>query len=142
MLLGKISELRYVREKEEGASSFVDIGSLMTPVELLRRDIIPYYIKKVIRSIAALGIRNIATIGGNISNASPAVDILVPLYCLNATVELARSAGKRTLGIQDFLKGSGKIELRRDELLLSVSFENTDFTSAFYRKVGTRRDKC
>jgi len=139
ILLGKLSELRFVKEREEAGKAFIEIGALTTFSELLKSEIIPKYVKEVIGEIAAPGIRNMATIGGNICNASPAGDTLVPLYCLNAVLTLVGPDGKRKVKIEEFIKGPGKTELGQDELLISVSFEKIDFTSTFYRKVGTRR---
>ena len=47
--------------------------------------------------LAGFAIRNTATLGGNIMNASPAADTLPPLLVLDADVVLASTAGTRTM---------------------------------------------
>lgn len=69
-------------------------------------------------------IRNAATIGGNICNASPAGDTLVPLLVLGASVVLASAAAtgvaERRLPLSEFLTGPGHTARRPDELLVAV----------------------
>ena len=69
-------------------------------------------------------IRNAATIGGNICNASPAGDTLVPLLVLGASVVLASAAAtgvaQRRLPLSEFLTGPGQTARRPDELLVAV----------------------
>lgn len=69
-------------------------------------------------------IRNAATIGGNICNASPAGDTLVSLLVLGASVILASAATggpvQRHLPLAEFLLGPGRTARRPDELLVAV----------------------
>ncbi len=69
-------------------------------------------------------IRNAATLGGNICNASPAGDTLVPLLVLGASVVLASAAAtgiaERRLPLSEFLTGPGRTARRPDELLVAV----------------------
>jgi len=71
-------------------------------------------------------IRNSATIGGNICNASPAGDLIVPLLLLDADVELACWAdGKvvtRSLPLCEYFVGPGKTEIQANEILTAVTF--------------------
>lgn len=88
-------------------------------------------------------VRNAATIGGNVCNASPAGDTLVPLIVLDAAVELAAKAGggieTRTLPLQDFLTGPGRTQRRPHELMTAVRvpLPPAGFVARFY-KHGTR----
>jgi carbon-monoxide dehydrogenase medium subunit len=50
-------------------------------------------------------IRNMATIGGNLSNASPACDLAPPLLALDASVLIAGRGGRRTVPLDRFFKG-------------------------------------
>ena len=70
-------------------------------------------------------IRNVATLGGNLCNASPAGDLLTPLLALDAEVELARidSAGSvatRRLPLDGFFTGPGRTRREEAELLTAV----------------------
>jgi CO/xanthine dehydrogenase FAD-binding subunit len=86
-------------------------------------------------------IRNLATIGGNICDASPAADVSPVLLALGASVELESSAGgSRRLSLSEFFQGVRKTALRRSELLTSVTFTNPDDdVQSFYYKLGKRK---
>ena len=86
-------------------------------------------------------IRNLATIGGNICDASAAADVSPPLVALDATVELQSAArGTRSMPITDFFQGVRKTARRKDELLTSVSFNQPDDDERwFYYKLGKRK---
>lgn len=65
-------------------------------------------------------IRNVATVGGNIANGSPAADLLTPLLALDATVVVADAKGKRTLSLPQYLALRGAPSMRKT-LLLEVA---------------------
>ncbi len=50
-------------------------------------------------------IRNMATAGGNLANATPACDLAPPLLALDAAVVIAGKGGRRTLPLDRFFKG-------------------------------------
>ncbi len=64
--------------------------------------------------------RHVGTLGGNLCNASPAMDTGSPLLVLDATVELASAAGSRTLPLEEFLVGPDATALAVGELLAAV----------------------
>jgi len=88
-------------------------------------------------------IRNAGTVGGNICNASPAGDTLVPLLVLNARVVLvAKPNGaltQRVVPLREFFAGPGKVRREASELLAAVEIDlpPPGFVSAFF-KLGTR----
>jgi carbon-monoxide dehydrogenase medium subunit/xanthine dehydrogenase FAD-binding subunit len=88
-------------------------------------------------------IRESATIGGNIVNASPAADGTPPLIAHEASVELAaRRDGKiarRTMALTDFVTGPGKTALEPDEILLAVACDALPGYGGSFEKVGHRR---
>ncbi len=67
-------------------------------------------------------IRNVATIGGNIANASPAADMVLALIALGAEVELASARGMRTLVLEEIFTGPGQTVIAPDELIVAVEF--------------------
>ena len=68
-------------------------------------------------------IRNLATVGGNVCDASAAADISPPLLALDAMVELQSAAhGRRTLPLTEFFQGVRKTARRPDELLTAIEF--------------------
>jgi carbon-monoxide dehydrogenase medium subunit len=86
-------------------------------------------------------IRNRATIGGNVCDASPAADVSPVLLALDAEVELESAAnGSRRLALTEFFQGVRKTAKRRDELLTAISFPRPgDDERTFYYKLGKRR---
>lgn len=88
-------------------------------------------------------IREQATLGGNLVNASPAADSTPPMLAMNATVTLAsRRDGRtatRTLRLTQFVLGPGKTALQPGELVTHVECDATEGYGSAFEKVGHRR---
>jgi len=86
-------------------------------------------------------IRNLATVGGNICDASPAADVSPPLLALDANVKLeSASGGSRSLALPEFFQGVRKTGRRADELVTSIEFAKPDDDERwFYYKLGKRK---
>ena len=85
-------------------------------------------------------VRNIATVGGNIVNASPAADLVPVLLALDATVDLRGSAGTRSMPLDRFLVERGRTERRPEEILTAVRFDKPPAASAtWFLKAGRRK---
>ncbi|MDA8564096.1 FAD binding domain-containing protein [Mariniblastus sp.] len=86
-------------------------------------------------------IRNVATIGGNIINASPIADSLPFLVACDATLTLVSKQGSRTVAINDFFQGYKQIDLKPGELLheIRMTLPPADRQLRLY-KVSRRRD--
>ena len=65
-------------------------------------------------------IRNSATLGGNIVNASPLGDSMPLLIALGAAITLQSLAGSRSMPLEDFYTGFKKTALRPDEILTAI----------------------
>jgi CO/xanthine dehydrogenase FAD-binding subunit len=89
------------------------------------------------RTVGSPQIRNRGTIGGNLGTASPAGDALPPLLVAGGEVELASTAGTRTLPLAEFLVGPKRNALRDDELIAAVRVE-ADGSRQTFMKVGPR----
>jgi carbon-monoxide dehydrogenase medium subunit len=72
-------------------------------------------------SVASYQLRNRATVGGNLCNASPAADSAPALICYGASVHIHGPDGWRKLPLQEFFLGPGKTALKRGELLTGVT---------------------
>jgi CO/xanthine dehydrogenase FAD-binding subunit len=66
---------------------------------------------------ASLQIRNRATIGGNLANASPAGDFIPPLIAAEAEVVVEGPGGSRRVLVDQFTTGPGRTVLGPDEWL-------------------------
>lgn len=64
--------------------------------------------------------RHVGTVGGNVMNASPAMDTGAPLVVLGAEVELASIGGTRRVAIGELWSGPGRTTARADELCVAV----------------------
>jgi carbon-monoxide dehydrogenase medium subunit/xanthine dehydrogenase FAD-binding subunit len=88
-------------------------------------------------------IRESATVGGNIVNASPAGDSLPPFLTANANVRIAGlDEGRvvfRHMSIEDFLQGPGLTALTKNEILVGIDAEATPGHGGAFEKVGHRR---
>lgn len=120
----------------------INIGPLTTIAELNEHELIRKHLPVLADAadkFASPQIRNMGTIGGNVCNASPAGDLLVPLLLLNAEVELRASSGQRRMKLQDFFAGPGKSHKKPDELLTAilVPLPKSGFVARF-EKFGTR----
>lgn len=70
--------------------------------------------------ISATQVRNRASIGGNIVNASPIGDLSVMFLALDARVGLRGGRGRRVMAMRDFFLGYKKLAMRKNELLAWV----------------------
>jgi carbon-monoxide dehydrogenase medium subunit/xanthine dehydrogenase FAD-binding subunit len=88
-------------------------------------------------------IRESATIGGNIVNASPAADGIPPLLAQNAAVELAaRRDGailRRRMTLDAFVTGPGRTAIEPDEILVAIECDDLSGYGGSFEKVGHRR---
>ena len=83
------------------------IGATTTMAELEASDVIQALagglLSRAARSCGSVPIRNLATLGGNMANASPAADMATPLLVLDAAVVMADSKGRRKLPLAEYL---------------------------------------
>ena len=88
-------------------------------------------------------ISELATIGGNIINASPAADGTPPLIAHEAEVELAaRRDGaivRRRMPLEEFVRGPGKTALAPGEILVAIECDALPGYGGSFEKVGHRR---
>ncbi len=64
--------------------------------------------------------RNVGTIGGNVMNASPAMDTGAPLLVLGAEVELQSTTGSRRVAIGDLWTAPGHTSAQSSELCVAI----------------------
>lgn len=118
----------------------IEIGAGTTIEELKKNDLIKKHFNALFQSTTDFGsvqIRNRATIGGNICNASPAGDTLPALYAFNAKLLLRNKKSERTIPIDDFILGPGQTAINTGEILQAVILPLSNSKSIFY-KLGLR----
>jgi len=91
---------------------------------------------------ASMQIRNAATVGGNLCNASPAADLAPPFLIHGARVGVHGAAGPREIALEDFLLGPGRTALGDHEVLTHVLLDvpAPGTRSLFSRKTRVRMD--
>lgn len=98
-------------------------------------------LNRILKIFAAEQIRNAATIGGNIINASPIADSLPCLFVLGARLVLSSVSGSRQVDINSFYTAYKKFDLRPDEILTKVILPLPEPESLVgLYKVSKRRD--
>jgi aerobic carbon-monoxide dehydrogenase medium subunit len=123
--LKRLPGLTGIRESSDGS---ITIGALTTMRDL---EISPLITKKypfLAQSAAEVGsiqIRNRATIGGNMANATPSADTAPALIALNGSVNIVGVNGERTVVLEDFFKGPGQTVMSADEILTEITIPKT-----------------
>jgi len=85
-------------------------------------------------------VRNVATVGGNLVNASPAADLVPCLLALDGVVALVGPGGEREVPIEHFLLGPNRTARRSDELVTRVDLPALAPRAATaFLKAGRRR---
>jgi CO/xanthine dehydrogenase FAD-binding subunit len=137
--IGGLQELKYIHD--DGTS--LRIGALTTIQEILDSRIVVTktpLLKAVAEKFAYWQIRNAATIGGNICNASPAADMALPLLVHSALVKVESLEGSRLVNIRDFFKGPRQTALKPGEIVTEIIVPHGDMNgySYAYFKAGRR----
>lgn len=71
-------------------------------------------------TFAGVQVRNLATVGGNVCNASPAGDTLPALLALGAQCKIVGPGGERWLPLDQFFVGPGRSALKQGEILTEL----------------------
>lgn len=118
------------------------IGALTTWTDLIRADLPPWFdaLKLAAREVGGVQVQNAGTIAGNVCNASPAADGMPCLLAMDAVVELASRAGRRSVPLAGFVVGNRKTVRRPDELVTGFTLPKPahEAESAFL-KLGARK---
>lgn len=137
--LSRIKSLRFVREDGD----FLRIGGGTRIRELFSSDLIKDHATPLWEAARAFGspqIKNLATIGGNIANASPVGDTLPPLFVLDASIKLKSLKGVREVEIEDFPIAPGKSIIKDNEILTEISIRKMrEREYGFFYKLGPRQ---
>lgn len=137
--LALLKELMGISRDDNGD---IRIGAKVTLAELGKNEIIRMYIPVLAYAAEEVGcnsIRNRATIGGNLCNASPAGDIAPALIALNGIIEIIGPQGKRFIPAGDFFVGPGETVLNIDEIMVAVHVSIREKLGGSYIKLGIRK---
>ena len=116
----RIAELSPAIREHDGT---VTIGATTVMTDVAANEVVRRHFPALAEAAAVVGsvqIRNRATIGGNICNASPAADTAPPLLVYEAVVVAVGPHGTRRVPISEFFVRSGVTTLERNELVVAI----------------------
>jgi len=132
--------LDYISEEKDGihigaAATINSIGAFplfsKTPYRVL---------PEAVACHSTLTIRNRATLGGNLCNASPCADFALPLLALDARLIVTGPKGVRQIPIQDFYIGTNLCALDSNEILMDICIPFCEGKSATsFLKLGRQQ---
>jgi xanthine dehydrogenase small subunit len=118
------------------------IGARASVTDLIESKVIKKYfpsLKEKLKLFGSVPIRNRATVGGNIVNASPIADVTNILLVLNSTLHLKQNKSERTIPLKEFYKSYKTVDLKKDELIDRIIFDLPSKKSHFnFEKVSQR----
>lgn len=130
--INKIKELKKI--KIENGKIF--IAAAVTFSEILNSNIIKKHlpcIYNVAEKFALPPIRNLATIGGNCGNASPAGDSIPAIIVEEGRVVIRKNNKIKTVPIEKFFLGVKKTILKDDELIYGFTFPKNRHNGIFLK---------
>ena len=135
----RVPELRGVEETDGG----LRLGALARHAEIAAHPLVRERLTALADASAIVGshaTRAQGTIGGNLMNASPAMETGGPLMCFDATVTLRSAGGERSVAVADLFSGPGSTVAAEDELLVAVDIATPpDGTGSAYVRLEYRR---
>ncbi|HNX44401.1 MAG TPA: FAD binding domain-containing protein [Bacteroidales bacterium] len=144
MLAGFSHPIPEVFNEIEVTSGWCRIGGSVTMSEMLHSATLkPYFprLEEYFKRISSTPVRNMATVAGNLANASPIADLAIFFLALDANILLTdvRQGNKRLLPLKEFFTGYKKLNLRKGEVISEVQFNLPDKESRFnFEKVSRR----
>lgn len=137
-----IEQLSFIKQVDNE----IHIGPLTTHTKLIRsvllRDQADVMVEAA-RQIGATQIQNMGTIGGNLGTASPAGDLIPPLYVLNARIELSSLKDKRIIPIDEFFLGPGKTVMLPHEMITNIIINpQKENEIGIFEKLGPRKSQA
>ena len=114
-----VPELQGISADGEG----LRIGAATKLADIVRSPFLTGGLRALADSAALVGsvqIRHLATLGGNLCNASPSADTAPALLALDAEAAIVSQAGERRMPLDRFFLGPGRTVLQPGELLVAI----------------------
>jgi len=118
-----IKRIAGLDEVSYSPDSGLSLGALVTIRTLERHALIQAHypaLAQAATAFAGVQIRNLATVGGNVCNASPAGDTLPALLAYGAECRIVGAVGERLVPLEQFCLGPGQTALQPAELLVTL----------------------
>jgi CO/xanthine dehydrogenase FAD-binding subunit len=114
-----LRDIRYDAQVGLTVGAAVSLNALARHAEVRAR--YPLLVEAA-NSVASYQVRNRATLGGNLCNASPAADTAPAVLCLDARLVIHHSQGAHEVPAAEFFLGPGRAALQPGEFLVAVRF--------------------
>ncbi len=139
-VLVDVKHLPGMRDIDYSRQAGLTIGAAVTMNALAHHpDVQAHYplLAEAAESVASYQIRNRATLGGNLCNASPCADTSPATLVLEAEFILYGPEGQRSVRASEFFVGPGQTVLQPDELMTAIHFPPLpDDAAGRYLKLG------
>jgi carbon-monoxide dehydrogenase medium subunit len=130
--LGGVAELQRIDER----GGRVSIGAMATHGQILASTVLaskcPLFTKAAYH-IGDLQVRNLGTIGGSLAHADPAADWPAVVLALDAEIEIASQAGRRTIPAAEFFVDVLQTSLQPGEIVCAVHAATTASAVAYVK---------
>ena len=117
------------------------IGGAVTVTAFAESELIQGFfpgLKKYIKLISSTPIRNMATMAGNLVNASPIGDMSIFFLALDSDIVLNKNGNTRTIKLKEFYKGYKQIDKADDEIIEKIIFTAPQNNHFNFEKVCKR----
>ncbi|MBN2259357.1 MAG: xanthine dehydrogenase family protein subunit M [Clostridiales bacterium] len=135
----EIKSLHEIIEEEES----ITVGACVTMNEMAHHKAVIHDFGILVDAVHYAGsgqVRNLATMAGNICNASPLADSATPLLVYDAKVLVYSPNGDREIPITEFFKGVRKIALEKGEIVTGVRINKYKSVKGVFRKFSRRKE--
>jgi carbon-monoxide dehydrogenase medium subunit len=123
--LKRVPAISGIRQNPDGS---ISLGALTTMYEIETSPLIKkkfHFLAQSAAEVGSIQIRNRATIGGNMCNATPSADTAPALIALGARAKISGAAGERSISLEEFFNGPGQTVLSPDEILTEIFIPRT-----------------
>ncbi|MFC2164931.1 FAD binding domain-containing protein [Acidobacteriota bacterium] len=134
--LNELKEISLIHSTE------VFIGSMARHTDVAHSPLVNQHFPALAKASSLVGspsIRNMATLGGNICNASPSAETAPPLMIYDARVLIWNPSGEREIAIENFFSGPSMNILEKGEILKGFLLKPQNKLVADYEKLGIRK---
>lgn len=130
--IGRLDALRRI----EVRGGRITIGALVTHAEIAAHKDLASRCRVLAEAAAAIGdlqVRNKGTIGGSLVHADPAADWPAVMLALEAELEIAGPAGRRTVRAGEFFVGMFETAVKPDEILCEIRVPAIGASAAYVK---------
>jgi CO/xanthine dehydrogenase FAD-binding subunit len=119
-----VSRLEELKGLEAGATIRIGAGRRYLDVlRFLEEQGRCHALAEAIEGIGKIQVLAVGTLGGNLSNGSPAADTAPPLLAYDARVHLRSAGGERVVPLHEFYAGPGETVMAAGEIMTAVEFD-------------------